>query len=119
MIIRNAEQVAQAVDEIFSLPALYLTGREHFDYMFPTLEGIQGFQFDGETVSEITEQLNNEMGANFRPGRLFVYYVGRSLKMTEIQDLDELFCRHECWKRGIILSDLPPGRLTIYGFYSN
>ena len=96
-----------------------MKGKEYFEKMFPTLDGVRGFRIAGETVSEIAPQVKNEIGDDFKPARLFVYYVGRSLRLSEIPDLDEMFGPPERLERGLILSDLPLGRLVVYVFYSN
>ena len=117
MRLTNSKEVRQEVERIFSLPNQYLMGIDHFERMFLNLDGILGYRLAGETTDAIAEQFKKEVRDDFKPARLFVYYVGYSLRISEIQELDELFCSQEHWKRGLILSDLPFGRLTVYAFY--
>lgn len=106
------------MEEIFALPDHYLMDRGDFDKFFPTIDSVQGVRVAGESVAEISALLGEELPAGFSPRTLFVYYIGRDLRMQEIADLDEAFGHPQRWKRGMVLANLPYGRLTVYVFYN-
>lgn len=111
-------ELQQAIDEIFSLPQdLFLLDRPDFDKFFPTLERVKGFRISGESVSDISKSLQEEIPAGFHPAKRFDFYVSRDIIMQELADLDDVLGQPEKWKRQVIIADLPYGRITVYVFY--
>ena len=118
MRITDINQIQLAVDEIFALEHLYFLDRGDFDKFFPSLEGVQAFRAVGHDAKDVIEQVRSEL-EDATPATLFAYYIGRSLRMSDIQQLDEAFPHADRWKRGMALDDLPGSPITIFACWKN
>lgn len=118
MRITGNNNLQQALNSIFAKEHMYLLDRGEFEKFFPTLDGVQAFLVTGNIIQDVISKIREELDGT-EPTTLFAYYVGRCLKMSDIQLLDEAFPQIGRWRRGLVLDDLSGHPITVFAFWKS
>lgn len=116
MLIKDKQSIQKALDEIFAHENMLLLGKGDFEKLFPSLDGVQGVRVAGNDLQEVIAIIQDECSGTSAT-TMFSCYLGRDLKMSELQLLDEALPHSDRWKRGVVLDDLPYGPITVFTFW--
>ena len=116
MELLDRQGILEAKEMLSTLPSPIMLEGADFDALFPTLECVRGYRIHGDTVAEVAELTKVGLPDVTGAGAILACYVCSDLRLMELEVLDSAFGKPQRWKRGMVWSRLPHGRITVYVF---
>lgn len=113
----TTSEIQEVTQEIFAHNSYSFISKTDFDEFFPTLNGVVGFRFEGETVEEVAAQIKAEILEGYSFQKLMVFFVAQSMRMSDMHMLNSLFGRLQRSRFEMINNaNLSYGRITVFAF---